>query len=324
MTGAALEIATPGVLASIQDLGRHGFRRAGVPRSGALEPGWLRIANALAGAAEGAPAIEFFLAGPALRAVGARVRVGLAGDVTAELERGGAVRPVGSWRSVTLAPGDLLRIGPSRPSRVGYVAVRGLAIAPVLGSASTFVRGGFGGLEGRALRKGDVLAVGRAPPGADRALPAPPPRPDGPFRAVPGPQDDHFTATALAAIFGEPYVVTNASDRMGMRLDGPRLEHRSPAAAEIVSDAIVPGAIQVPGSGLPIVLLADCQTLGGYAKIATVASADLPRLAALAPGARVRFARASVEEAEAAARARAAEVRALVASIRAIPAQAPA
>lgn len=324
MTAAAIEIVTPGVLASIQDLGRHGFRRAGVPRSGALEPTWLRVANALAGAAEDAPAIEFFLSGPALRSVGAPVRVGLAGDVTAEVERGGAVRPVGSWRSVTLAPGDLLRVGPSRPARVGYVAVRGLAIARVLGSASTFVRGGFGGLEGRALRKGDVIAVGRSPPGPDRALPDPPSRPDGPVRAVPGPQDDHFTAAALAAFFGEGYVVTNASDRMGMRLEGPRLEHRSPAAAEIVSDAIVPGAIQVPGSGLPIVLLADCQTLGGYAKIATVVSADLPRLASLAPGARVRFARASVEEAEAAARTHEAEVRALVASIQAFAGKARA
>lgn len=314
--GPSLEIVSPGALASIQDLGRHGFRRAGVPRSGALEPGWLRIANRLAGAAEDAPAIEYFLLGPTLRAEGGEVRLGLAGDVAAEVERAGAREPVGSWRSVTLAPGDVLRIGPSRPARVGYVAVRGLAVEPTLGSASTFARGGFGGLDGRPLRRGDVLGAGPAGGGRDVGLPAPPPRSALPIRAVPGPQDDHFTASALGEFFRSEYTVTNASDRMGMRLDGPRLAHRSPAKAEIVSDAIVPGSIQVPGSGFPIVLLADCQTIGGYAKIATVASADLPRVAALAPGARVRFARASVEEAEAAARAREAEVRAVVDAIR--------
>jgi allophanate hydrolase len=217
---------------------------------------------------------------------------------------------------VTLAPGDVLRIGPSRPARVGYVAVRGLAVPPTLGSASTFLRGGFGGVEGRALRRGDVLAAGPAGAGRDLALPSPPPRSPLPIRAVPGPQDDHFTAEALGELYAAAFTVTNASDRMGMRLDGPRLPHRSAASAEIVSDAIVPGSIQVPGTGLPIVLLADCQTIGGYAKIATVASADLPRLAALAPGAVVRFARASVEDAEAAARAREAELRAVVDGIR--------
>lgn len=316
---ASLEIVSPGVLASLQDLGRHGHRRIGVPRSGALEPSWLRIANVLAGAAEDACAIEFFLLGPALRAAGGELRLGLAGDLDAAVERGGTREPVGSWRSVTLAPGDVLHVGPSRPGRVGYVAARGLVVPAFLGSASTFVRGGargFGGLRGRPLRRGDVLEVASAASGRERALAAPPPRADGPIRAVPGPQDDHFTEAALAALFGAEYLVTNASDRMGMRLDGPVLSHRTPAAAEIVSDAIVPGAIQVPGNGLPIVLLADCQTIGGYPKIATVASADLPRVASLPPGARVRFGRASVEEAEAAARAREAEVRALLSSIR--------
>jgi allophanate hydrolase len=316
---AAVEVVSPGVLASLQDLGRHGYRRYGVPRSGALEPAWLRIANALAGAPGGAAAIEAFLLGPTLRANGGPVRIGLAGDVSAELERGGERRPIGSWRSVTLRPGDTLRVGPSRPARAAYVAVAGLEVEAVLGSASAFLRGGFAGLAGRPLRAGDVLRAAPPPAGPERALPQPPARPSGPFRAVPGPQDDRFAGDALANLLGEEWKVTNASDRMGARLDGPRLAHRTPSASEIVSDAIVPGAIQVPGSGQPIVLLADCQTIGGYAKIATVASADLPRLAVLPPGARLRFARATVEEAEAAARAREAEVRALLASIRPLP-----
>lgn len=319
---ARVEVVSPGMLASIQDLGRPGFRRFGVPTSGAIEPAWLRIANALAGAHEDAPAVEFFLAGPVLRGLEGEARLGLAGELVAELERGGARRLLASWRSVTLRAGDVLRLGAPRPARVGYVAIRGLAVEPVLGSASTYARGGFGG---RTLRRGDVLeAAARAPaPAGERVLPRPPPRAPLPIRAVPGPQDDHFDAPALDALFAEEWIVTNASDRMGTRLEGPRLAHRSLARAEIVSDAIVPGAIQVPGNGLPIVLLADGQTIGGYPKIATVASADLPRLAAMAPGARVRFARATVEEAEAAARAREAEVRGLLASIRPLPFDAP-
>jgi allophanate hydrolase len=316
---ARLEIETPGVLASIQDLGRHGSRRFGVPTSGALEPSWLRIANVLAGAREDQGALEFFLAGPVVRARDGEVRVGIAGELVAELERGGKRRAIGSWRSVTLRPGDVLRLGPPRPAKVGYLAVRGLAVAPVLGSVSTYVRGAFGGLEGRPLRRGDVLETTAAADGPELTLPAAPERHAALFRAVAGPQDDHFEPRAVATFFEQEYLVTNASDRMGMRLEGPRLAHVTASRAEIVSDAIVPGSVQVPGNGLPIVLLADGQTIGGYPKIATIASADLPRLAVLPPGSRVRFARASVEEAEALAREREVEVRALLASIAPLP-----
>ncbi len=319
MTGRArLEVVSPGVLATVQDLGRYGARRFGVPTSGALEPAWLRIANVLAGEREDGPAIEFFLAELALRALDGDVRIGLAGDVAAEVDRGGRREALGSWRSVTLRRGDVLRVGPPRPARVGYVALRELAVDDVLGSASTCLRGAFGGIAGRPLRRGDVLEVSAGAGGPERALPEPPRHRAGAIRAVPGPQGEHFAPGALERLFASAYAVTSASDRMGTRLDGPPLAHRSAASAEIASDAIVPGAIQVPGSGLPIVLLADCQTIGGYPKIATVASADLPRLAVLAPGALVRFARASVEEAEALARGREAEVRALLGAIRSI------
>lgn len=313
---ARLELGSAGVLASVQDLGRHGSRRFGVPTSGAIQPAWLRIANVLAGEREDAPAIEFFLAGPALTVVEGTARAGLAGEVSAVLERAGERHELGSWRSVTLRPGDVLRVGSPRPARVGYLALRGLEVDEVLGSASTFARAALGGLHGRPLRRGDVLVAAAGRGGPDLALPAPPAHDGAPIRAVPGPQDDHFEPGALARFFETEWQVTNASDRMGMRLDGLALAHRSAARAEIVSDAIVPGAIQVPGNGLPIVLLADCQTIGGYPKIATVASADLPRLAVRPPGARVRFARATVAEAETLARARESEVRALLAAIR--------
>ena len=319
MTGrVCLEVVAPGVLASVQDLGRPGSRRLGVPTSGALEPAWLRIANLLAGEREDAPAVEFFLAGPVLKTIEGEARLGLAGPFVSELERSGEREVVGSWRTVTLRSGDVLRVGSPHPARVGYVSVHGLAVMEVLGSASTCLRGAFGGIEGRALRRGDVLEARASPDGVELALGAPPSASGLPIRAVPGPQDDHFAPGALRRLFAGEYVVTNASDRMGMRLEGPPLAHRSGAHAEIVSDAIVPGAIQVPGNGLPIVLLADCQTIGGYPKIATIASADLPRLAIAPPGTRVRFARASVEEAEALARERDAGIRALLATIRPI------
>lgn len=314
---ALLEVVAPGLLTSIQDLGRQGLRRLGVPRSGALDPVALRLANALAGNAGEEAALEFLLLGPTLRAVNGPVRLGLAGEVEAVVEAGAGARRVGSWRSVTLRPGESLRVGPVTGGRVGYLAVAGgLGADLVLGSASTYLRGGFGGAGGSALRKGQTLAPrsGSPPQGPELILPRPPPA-GGPIRAVPGPQDDHFTEEALAAFFGGEYVVRHESDRMGMRLEGPRLAHRPEHGAEIVSDATVPGSVQVPGSGQPIVLLADCQTSGGYPKIATVATADLPRIGRLAPGARLCFERVGVAEAEDLARAAEAEVRRLVRSV---------
>ena len=313
---ASVEVSATGALASVQDLGRPGWRRFGVPAAGALNPGWLRIANALAGNDEAAAAIEFFIAGPTLLAVDAPVRLGFAGNFPLLLLRDGASTSFDGWCSLTLRPGDSVRAGSPRGGRVGYVALHGLAVPTVLGSASTYARAGLGGIDGRALRVGDrlrVLAV--APQGADRVLRAPPATNNAPIRAVPGPQDDHFDAAALATFFGSEWRVSREADRMGLRLDGTPLQHRPERGAEVVSDAAVPGSVQVPGKGLPIVLLADGGTVGGYPKIATVVSADLPRLACAAVGATLRFAAVSVAEAEALARAAEVELQAVIASI---------
>lgn len=325
---AALEVAAPGALATIQDLGRPGWRRFGVPRSGALDPALLRIANSLAANAPAHPAIEFFGAGPTLKALDAPVSVGLAGDFAVTLTRHGGERTrVESWRSVTLEPGDTLHIGALRSSRVGYAAVGALAADEVLGSASVYLRARLGAHGGRALRAGDRLvarALARVEPGAhptQRWLRQPPAASGGPIRVVLGPQADHFDSSAVAAFLGSPYRVSADADRMGMRLQGTALAHRPDKGAEIVSDATVPGSIQVPGNGLPIVLLADGQTVGGYPKIGTVISADLARLATAPVGAELRFAAVGVAEAEAAARAREAEVLALLASIQALALQ---
>ena len=317
-----LLVTAPGALTLVQDLGRRGWRRYGVPGAGALDGGLLRIANALAGNAEGAPALEFFLAGPTLQAVDAPVQLGLAGDFAVTLQRGGERTALASWRSITLQPGESLRVGQLRSGRIGYVAAAGLAVPLVLGSAATYTRARLGGVAGRALATGDRLTVAALPPvppgstAPERVLPHPPAIDDGPIRVVPGPQDDHFDAAAWAAFLGATYRVSRDADRMGVRLEGaPPLLHRPDKGAEIVSDAAVPGSIQVPGNGMPIVLLADGQTVGGYPKIATVASADLARLASTPVGAPLRFAAITVAEAEALARTHEAAIRSHLAAV---------
>lgn len=318
---AVIEITSPGALATVQDLGRNGWRRFGVPRAGALDACWLRIANRLAGNPGDAAAIEFFIAGPSFKAHDAPVRLGFAGEFAITLQRGGRTSVLESWRSVTLQPGDTLRVGAPRAGRVGYVAIYGLDVPEVLGSRSTYTRARLGGVHGRALAAGDRLQAAVAPSAAagdtapQAVLREPPAALDAPIRVTPGPQDDHFDADAMAILFGAHYRVSRDADRMGLRLEGPALKHRPDKGAEIVSDATVPGSIQVPGNGLPIVLLADGQTAGGYPKIATVISADLPRLAKAAVGTLLRFAPVSVAQAEALARAREAEVQRCLAAI---------
>ena len=237
------------------------------------------------------------------------MQLAFAGDFPVTRVRAGARSLLASWRSVTLQPGDALQVGALRTGRVGYIALAGLVVAPVLGSAATYTRARLGGLGGRALAAGDrltVAAADRPAPGmalAERALGTLPAAVDGPIRVVVGPQEDHFDAAAMAVFFGAAYRLSRDADRMGLRLEGPPLRHRPDRGAEIVSDAAVPGSIQVPGNGQPIVLLADGQTVGGYPKIATVASADLARLANAPLGTLVRFAAITVAEAEALARA---------------------
>jgi biotin-dependent carboxylase-like uncharacterized protein len=215
----------------------------------------------------------------------------------------------------------VFQITRGRESVGAYLVVEGgIAVQPVLGSASTYVRAGLGGLDGRALRQGDLvpLATERAPERAELRLSAPPlASGEQPIRVILGPQQEHFTEEAVATLLGAEFRVSNSADRMGMRLDGPRLRHRR--GWDIVSDAIATGAVQVPGSGQPILLLADHQTTGGYPKIATVISADLPVVGRRRPGDRLRFAAVSVEEAEQLARGEERHLAALIAAFEAVP-----
>ncbi len=284
-----IEFVEAGAGVSIQDLGRVGHRDIGVPLAGAADPVLLACANALLAQAEHLAALEVCLLGPTLCAGGAPVRLALAGDFAPRLTHGdGSTRPIDPWRSVTLQPGEVLAVGPCR-SGIGYLALAGGVDVPlVLGSRSTYARAGLGGLEGRAPRAGDRLPCS-AGQGAPRQAARPFAHVAGALRVLPGPQDGHFDEQAWALFVGGDYFVTREADRMGLRLQGPTLMHRAGLGADIVSEAVVPGAVQVPGAGQPIVLGVDAQTIGGYAKIATVIRADLPRLAHARPGSVLRF-----------------------------------
>ncbi len=285
------EVLSCPVPASIQDLGRRGYRHFGVPVSGALDNVSFRLANALVKNPANAATLEMRLTGPRLQAH-TPVRVALAhAEATIECAYG-TREPLPAWRSATLAAGDILKIGAVQGG-AGYLAVAGgFDVPTVLGSRATYARAGFGSL----LSAGMMLPVGTADlSGTELAVSPAPTFDDGPIRVIPGPQREMFTDAAFATFISSDYSVTQEADRMGLRLAGPTLAHV--AGADIVSDAVTPGAIQVPGDGRPIVLLADCQSVGGYAKIATVIAADLPRLGRLLPGNTLRFAVVDVEQA---------------------------
>jgi biotin-dependent carboxylase-like uncharacterized protein len=317
---AGLRVRSPGFHTTVQDLGRPGWQAIGVPVSGALDTFSLQLANALVGNPPGAPALEILLAGPELEIAADTVRVALAGG-GASLVTGAASASVSAGHSVTLFRGDVLKVIAGGLSSCCYLAAEGgFAVPPVLGSASTYVRAGIGGLEGRGLLSGDFLplAIARATARPElRLLSSLPSTGDQPIRVVLGPQREYFTEAAVTALLGSEFCVSQSADRMGMRLDGPLLQHRG--GWDIVSDAIATGAIQVPGSGQPIVLLADHQTTGGYPKIATVISADLPVVGRRRPGDPMRFAVVTVEAAEALCRAEERRLAELVASLEPVP-----
>jgi biotin-dependent carboxylase-like uncharacterized protein len=323
---AALRVIAPGLLTTMQDLGRPGHQHLGVPPGGALDPVSLRAANMLAGNAAGAGALEIAYLGPTLSVEADDVRLAFAGaDAAIEIladENAGTGTRIGTMRSIRLNRGAVVRIGALSGAAVLYLAVEGgFDIAPVLGSVSTYIRGGFGGLHGRALVAGDRLPLARnaASERAETRLDGfslkPPPR----FRAIAGPQCDYFSDRALTEFFSAEYTVGAGSDRMGMRLGGHRVDHLR--GFNIASDAIAPGSIQVPGDGQPIVLLADRQTTGGYPKIATVISADMPALGRLPIGAKIAFDPVSIEAAASARRQLFAEIDGLGAKI--VPLQRP-
>jgi 5-oxoprolinase (ATP-hydrolysing) subunit C len=311
-----LLILSCGPATSLQDLGRFGFQRQGISPSGAMDRHALQLANALAGNPPAVAAIEFAQLGGELACEGGPIQVGFCGAAM-PLSIDGASQP--AHVSITLWPGQVLRVAAARTGVFGYLAVAGgFAVEPQLGSLSLHRRSRIGGLEGRACRAGDRLALRRsAPAGCEMVLTAPMPERAGPIRVVLGPQDDHISASGLATFLSQPYVISARSDRMAYRLEGPGIAHAK--GYNIVSDGIVTGSIQIPGSGEPLVLLADRQTTGGYPKVATIITADLPRFVQMRAGSTVRFAAIGIGEAVAVARATASDLAVAMASIQSLP-----
>lgn len=299
-----LIVERAGLFDTVQDRGRIGFQELGMPTAGVMDRIALALANALAGNPQdaNAAALEMGVLGPTLRVEAESVRIAIVGPIEVALiaTEGAAPKPLPTDRSHTLTRGQRLKLGSIESVTTAYLAVEGgIDVPPFMGSRSTYTRAALGGLDGRKLKDGDSLPLARdaASPRAELALAAPFDYGSGPIRVVRGPQADHFTEAGHATFAGSEYIVSKEADRMGIRFEGPRIEH-SALGPDIVSDGIAPGAIQVPAAGLPIALLADRQTVGGYSKIATIASADLPRTCRLLPGMRVRFAAISVAEAE--------------------------
>jgi biotin-dependent carboxylase-like uncharacterized protein len=295
-----IDVIDGGLLTTVQDLGRVGCQQYGVPASGAMD-GWaLRAANRLAGNDEGAAALEVTLAGPVLRFDGSGLIALAGGDLGARLDG----RPVSPWRSIGVHAGSELTFSGVRDGMRAYLAVAGgIAVPLVLGSRSTLLNARLGGFMGRALAAGDRVPVGPCADdlsAAGRRLPRdviPTYGHAHTLRVVMGPQDDAFTEEGVRDFLSGTYTLAPQSNRVGCRLTGPWIAHRR--GADIVSDGTAFGAVQVSGDGMPIVLMADRGTTGGYTKIATVASVDLSRLAQAAPGDHVRFVRIGIDDAQA-------------------------
>jgi len=280
----------PGWFTSVQDLGRTGQRGSGVPLSGAMDPVALRIANLLVGNPETSAALEVTLGGAELSFPDGAVVAVCGAEYT----------DVPAWRPFALAPGEMLKLGECTRGYRGYVAVRGGLDAPsVLGSRSTYLRGGWGGWEGRKLEAGDRLPIGKARPltagipglaASWSLLPAYTSEPI--LRVIEGAQASWYGPALGAAT----YKVLPQSDRMGLRLGGPKLVAKG--GKELLSSGVVPGTVQVPPDGQPIVLGADAQTIGGYPRAAQVVAVDLPVVGQLRPGDTLKFRPITLAEAQ--------------------------
>jgi antagonist of KipI len=290
-----VRVLRAGMLTSIQDLGRPGLQRLGIPPSGAMDAFALRVANLLVGNDPGEACLEMTLFGAELEFTGEAVVAVTGGDFGGEFNG----QPTETWSSFAVRAGDVLTLGRARSGCRAYVGFAGGIDVPlVLGSRSTFLRGGFGGLTGRSLQAGDLVALGSAPgsPPSRRLPTAYRPRYTGEhgLRVLRGPQIDCFHEDVLEQFASAEFMVTADCDRMGYRLAGPALSGRM---ADIVSDAVAAGSVQVPGSGHPIVMTADRQTTGGYPKIATVITPDIDLLGQLKAGDKVRFTPVSLAQA---------------------------
>lgn len=290
-----IRILEPGAQTTVQDLGRSGQLRYGIPPSGPLDRWAFVVANRLVGNDDNAAGLECTVLGPRFEAQAPCAIAVTGANMPVTVNSGEAA----AGTTLVLKGGDVVKLGPARAGVRAYLAFSGGIDVPlVLGSRSTYLRGRLGGLQGRALRKDDTLRLFPAPLPRPRRVPAgalPELAGERDVRVVLGPQADCFTEEGVQAFLGGSYEMLPQSDRMGARLRGPRIAHAR--GHDIISDGIALGSIQVPGDGQPIVLLVDRQSTGGYTKVATVCSVDIARLGQVRPGGRVRFRAITLEAA---------------------------
>lgn len=310
-----IEILTGGMLTTVQDAGRYGYQQFGVTVSGSMDVYHHMLANLLVGNRAGCEVLECTILPPTLRFTADNLFALCGAPVEGTL----AGAPIQMHKAYLAHAGDELRLGAAAQGCRIYIAFAGgLDVPAVMGSKSTFLKGAIGGLEGRALQPGDHIGFAAS----QTTLPNLPFReihesmihnfaPMQTIRLIPGPQLDAFSGEGMSALLGTPYTVTQNADRMGYRLEGARIRHAPDQDGNIISDAITKGAVQVPGHGQPIIMMADRQTTGGYAKVGHVISVDLPRVAQLRPGDVIRFTLCDIDTAQDYVRQRTRKLRAL-------------
>ena len=292
-----IEIITPGILTTVQDFGRVGVMKNGFTQNGAMDRYSMTVANRLCGNCDSAPVLEMTVLGVTARFTQDTVVCVSGADFGAKIND----KPIKRNKAYKINNGDILSMGAAKSGMRAYLAVAGGIVGEyVFGSASTNLKFAYGGHFGKKLQSGDVLSIGTGafPLGEiDKwEIPESEYSKDAQLRVVLGPQNEMFTNEDIRLFLSQEYEVTAQSDRMGIRLSGEPLKSKN--GMDIISDGIVFGSVQVPNSGEPIILMADHQTTGGYAKIATVISVDLPRASQLSAGNTVRFKSVTVEEAE--------------------------
>ena len=284
----ALKVLAPGGFTTVQDKGRFGYQQMGIPVCGVLDSFAFNCANILVGNDENQAVLEITIMGPAVEIL-TEMDIALTG---AEMEMTLNDKPVEQWKSIRVKPGDIVTISQVQTGCRAYLAFSGgLKVPRIMDSCSTYVGGKIGGFMGRPLKKGDILETHEArvlkKPRAIPVAQIPQYPSSAGIRAIPGPQDDYFDC-GMTALFEKGYMVTAKADRMGYRLQGSPIPIKSGMPKSIVSEPSMPGSIQVPPDEQPIILLVE-QTVGGYAKIATVISTDLPKVAQTTPGDTIRF-----------------------------------
>jgi antagonist of KipI len=295
MTMPLFKILKPGLQTTVQDSGRLGYQQYGISPSGVMDSYSMKLANILIGNPAGEAVLEAAIVGPSLEALN-DVSIAICGGDLQPMVNGQEMQ---MWKSFVLKKGEALSFGKLKSGTRAYISFAGGINVPlVLGSKSTFINGKLGGFNGRALETGDIL-YGHPAVVKNKFL-----HPDLipefkkqlAVRVILGPHLEKFTKGTIEQFFSNGYMISAQSNRMGYRLNGPKLSHLG--GADIISDAIPLGGIQVPANGQPIILMAERQTTGGYARIATVISVDISVLAQAQPGSVIRFKKVSIEEAQ--------------------------